>query len=186
MANIAGGYDVNAEASGDFDPIPAGDYRAKIIESSIEEISGKENKGRCLKLTWQIETGPYDGRLIWDRLNMWAENMIGKKGDDIGKDISAKVVGIANSQFAAIREATGKMAPQDSTELHHIACTIKIAVKPAEGQYSASNVIKSVKPVGGAAGGAGASNGQQRFTPPANQAAAAQKSSAPWPRRQTA
>ncbi len=186
MVDISGSYDTNAQPSGDFDPVPAGDYRAKIIESAIEDISSKENKGRCLKLTWQIETGPFDGRLVWDRLNLWPENMIGKKGDDAGKDITAKVQSIANSQFAAIREATGKLAPNDTSELEHIPCTIKVAVRPAEGQYSASNVIKSVKP----AGGGGQASGAQRFTPPANGGgrapAAGQSQSAPWPRRQSA
>lgn len=183
MANIAGSYDENAEPSsgGDYDPIPAGEYRAKIIESSIEDVSRSENKGRCLKLTWQIETGPYDGRLIWDRLNLWAENMIGKKGDDAGRDISGKVQSIANSQFAAIREATGKVAPQDSSELHHIPCVIKVSVRPATDRYSASNEVKAVKPAnsGGAVQRSAPAGAATRSAPPP-QTRQAGGGSAPW------
>ncbi len=141
MANLEGSYDPNAEVSADFSPIPTGSYRGKIIESGIEEISKKDNKGRCLKLTWQIETGAYDGRLVWQRLNMWAENM-GPNTD--------KVVTIANSQFASIRQATGKLAPQDSSELHHIPCEIYVGLTKAQPGYNQQNEVRSVKPIAGA------------------------------------
>jgi hypothetical protein len=170
MANIAGAYDPNAEPGGDFDPIPAGDYRAKIIESDIEDVSSRNNYGRCLKLTWQIETGPYDGRLVWQRLNMWAEGM----------NNLDKVISIAQSQFAAIRQATGKIAPQDSSELHHIPCMIRVKVKTdSSGQYSPSNEVTSVKPVDGAP--AGANGAVPKFAAP-QQSAPANSSggSAPW------
>lgn len=173
MANIAGSYDPNAEPSGEFEPVPAGEYRAKIIESEIDDISKTNNYGRCLKITWQIETGPFDGRLIWQRLNMWGENM----------NNIEKVISIAQSQFAAIRQATGKMAPQDSSELHHIPCNIRVKIKnDPSGQYGPSNEVTSVKPVGGAPV---AQNGQQ-FAPPQKQAPAQAGGSAPWRQRQTA
>lgn len=174
MANIAGSYDPNAEASGDFEPIPAGEYRAKIIESEIEEISKRDNKGRCLKLTWQIETGPHDGRLIWQRLNMWGENM-----NNIDK-----VISIANSQFAAIREATGKLAPQDSVELHDIPCMIRVSIRvDPTGQYGPQNEVKGVKPLaagGGQAAGGQVAAAQQRRSPPVS------GGSAPWRQSQPA
>lgn len=142
MANIAGSYDPNAEPNGDFSPIPAGNYRAKIIESEIEAISKRSDKGRCLKLTWQVETGAYDGRLVWQRLNMWAADM-GPNTD--------KVITIANSQFASIRTATGKLAPQDSSELHHIPCEIYVGLTKTTPEYpTPQNEVKSVKAIGGA------------------------------------
>lgn len=172
MANISGSYDQNAEASADFAPIPNNNYRAKIIESSIEDISKNSNKGRCLKLTWQVETGAYDGRLVWQRLNMWPENM----------DNMDKVITIANSQFASIRQATGKLTPQDSSELHHIACDIYVGLSKPQPGYNQQNEVKSVKAVSGATGApapqqrqAPAQN-QQRAAPPANSGGG----SAPW------
>lgn len=174
MANLNGSYDQNAEASADFSPIPNNNYRAKIIESSIEEISSRENKGRCLKLTWQIETGAYDGRLVWQRLSMWPENM----------NNMDKVTQIANSQFAAIRQATGKLTPQDSSELHHIACDIYVGLSKPQPGYNQQNEVKSVKAVGAAP--ASSAPQQRQSSQPQSQQRAAPSSnnggggSAPW------
>lgn len=172
MAQIGGHYDQNAEPN-DFDQLPAGTYRAKIIESEIVDISEKSDKGRCLKLTWQVETGPLDGRLTWQRLNMWPNNM----------DNIEKVTSIANSQFASIRQATGKVAPQDSSELHHIPCTIVVGPQKNNPQY---NEVKTVKPVEG--GGGRVAPGALPQTAPARQPSPgpAANGSAPWPRRQSA
>lgn len=158
MANIAGHYDANAEPS-EFDRIPAGTYRAKIVESEIVEISERQSKGRCLKLTWQFETGTHDGRLFWQRLNMWPSNM----------DNADKVTTIANQQFAAIRQATGKLAPQDSSELHHIPCMITVGPQKNDPNY---DEVKSVKPVSG-------SPVQQRSAPPASGSSSPPPSSEP-------
>src|SRR5690606_11220294 len=109
-------------------------------------------------------------------LNMWGENM----------NNNDKVVSIAQSQFAAIRQATGKMTPQNSEELHHIPCMIRVKVKTdPSGQYGPSNEVTSVKPVGGAPA---QQNGQgQRFSPPAQtKAPNGAGGSAPWRQSQSA
>lgn len=36
MADISGTYDPNAEAQSSFDPVPLGEYRAKIIEVMLK------------------------------------------------------------------------------------------------------------------------------------------------------
>jgi hypothetical protein len=158
MVDISGSYDQNAEPS-QFDRLPAfTDQRAKIIESAVIPISDKENKGRCLNLTWQVETGPLDGRLFWQRLNMWPENM----------DNMDKVVTIANAQFAAIRQATGKLAPQDSAELHHIPCLVSYGPQRKNPDY---DEVKSVKAVERASAGQrpAPAQTQQRQAPAATQ-----------------
>lgn len=170
MANIAGSYDENAEPN-QFDRLPAfADQRAKIIGSEIEDI--KDNKGRCLNLTWQIETGPMDGRLFWQRLNLWFTGPEKKPGE---------VVRIANAQFAAIRTATGKVAPQNSEELHHIPCLVSYGPQKNDPNY---DEVKSVKPIAAAPGGP-APVQQQRQAPAATQRQALPASnssggSAPW------
>lgn len=179
--DLTGSYDEHAEPSGDFSPIPAGTYRARIEEASIEDISRDKPKGRCLKLTWKVETGPHDGRLVWQRLNMWAENM----------NNLDKVISIANSQFAAIRQAVGKTIVNNTDELLQIPCDIYVTVVESAG-YAPQNEVKSVKPAGNPVQQAA----QQRQAPPATQrqsapppqqrAAPANGGSAPWPRRQTA
>lgn len=173
MANLSGSYDQNAQPS-DFDQLEAGTYRAKIIESEIVDITDKADKGRCLKLTWQVETGPMDGRLTWQKISMWAKNM----------DNLDQVISIANSQFASVRQATGKVAPLDSSELHHIPCMITIGPQKKNPQY---NEVKSVKAVAGApASNAAPQQQQQRQAPQASQQQRAPANSgggsAPWRR----
>lgn len=171
MVDISGSYDEQAEP-GSFDRLPAfTDQRAKIIDSDVVDISSKQNSGRCLMLTWQIETGPLDGRLFWQRINLWPENM-----DNIDK-----VVQIANSQFAAIREATGKKTPRNSEELHHIPCLVSYGPQKKNPDY---DEVKSVK----ASSGGSPANAGRRPAPaagnsrPASSAPTSQRS-APWPSR---
>lgn len=166
MANIAGSYDEAAEP-GQYDRVPAGTYRAKIIESEIVDISETKASGRCLKLTWQFETGALDGRLFWQRLNMWFSGPEKTPG---------KVAEIANQQFAAVREATGKIAPQDSAELHHIPCMITIEPQKNNPQY---DEVKAIKAVSGAGASSAPLAPQQRSASPVS-AQSRSSGSAPW------
>lgn len=139
--DIAGYYDEAAEPQADFSPVPAGSYRAEIVESEIEDISKRDSKGRCLKLTWKIVDGEFAGRLIWQRLNMWAENMNNLQ----------KVVEIANQQFASIRDATGVSHPRNTDELHARPCMLTVSVKTdPNGQYAPANEVKRVAGVNAA------------------------------------
>lgn len=162
MANISGAYDPNAEPGGDLDPIPAGKYKAEITESDVEPISKQNNKGQCLKLVWKVCDGEqFAGRLIWQRLNLWPENMNNQD----------KVVSIANGQFASIRKACGVEMPNDSTELHHRPCMVSVKIKKQEG-YNDQNEVSSVAPLNGGSG--------QSAPPAANGQAPAQSGSRPW------
>src|SRR5690606_37986986 len=95
-----------------------------------------------------------------------------------------KVINIANSQFAEIRQATGKLTPSNTQELEHIPCMIRVAVvTDPSGQYDPKNEIKRVSAVGGAsvqnhAPQNSASNGNQQQAQ--RQQASGGGSSAPW------
>lgn len=170
MANIADSYDVNAEPQAPMDVIPAGDYQAQIVESEIADISRNDNKGRCMVLVWKIEGGDFDGRQIWQRLNIWPENMNNQD----------KVVQIANSQFASIREATGVAAPMETEELHFRPCMIKVGIRrDKNGQYPDQNEVKGVYAVQQAAPPQRQAPApqQQRALAPANNSGG---QSAPW------
>jgi hypothetical protein len=139
-----GSYDQNAEpATSRRSRPPTIAPRSSKARSRISRR--RTNKGRCLKLTWQVETGAYDGRLFWQRLNMWPENM--------GPNMD-KVITIANSQFASIRQATGKLAPQDS--FRAASHPLRNLCRPvqADAGFNQQNEVKSVKAIGGAAGSA--------------------------------
>lgn len=178
MANIAGSYDPNAAPSEDFAPVPAGDYVAEIIDSAIEEISRQSAKGRCLKLVWKVNGGDFDGRQIWQRINLWPENMNNVQ----------KVIEIANSQFASIRTATGVQFPNDTSELHHRPCMLRVTVRTdPNGQYAPQNEVKSVaalnaQPAAPAATQPPAQRQAPAQTPPHDpqRAAAPQGQQRPW------
>ena len=160
MVQIAGFYDENAEPSGDFSPIPAGQYVAEIVDSEIVNVSkNDDSKGTALKLTWEIAEGELTGRLVWQRLSMWYN------GND-------KVVQIANQQFAAIRQACGKGVVQDTSELHFIPCRIMVKLKTdPSGQYAPNNEVGSVSALDSGTAFAGAANAGVTHAAPARPAA---------------
>ena len=136
MSNLAG-YNFNAEEvepSSSFDPIPAGWYQAIINNSELKAT--RDGYGEYLSLTLQVIEGQYSNRLVFARLNL--------------KNANDKAVDIARKDLAAICRAVGVMSPQASEQLHDIPLMIKVKVRPASGDYEASNDIGGYKAVEGA------------------------------------
>ena len=135
MNNLSA-YNFNAEEvepSSSFDPIPAGWYTAII--SSSEMKATRDGYGEYLSLTLQVIEGQYENRLVFARLNL--------------KNANDKAVDIARKDLAAICRAVGVMSPQGSEELHDKPLMIKVKVRPASGDYEASNDIGGYKTVEG-------------------------------------
>jgi len=135
MSNLSS-YNFNAEEvepSSSFDPIPAGWYKAIISNSEMKPT--RDGYGEYLSLTLQIIEGQYENRLVFARLNL--------------KNANDKAVDIARKDLAAICRAVGVMSPQASEELHDIPLMIKVKVRPASGEYDASNDIAGYKGVEG-------------------------------------
>ena len=136
MSNLSA-YNFNAEEvepSSSFDPIPAGWYTAIISNSEMKAT--RDGYGEYLSLTLQIIEGQHENRLVFARLNL--------------KNANDKAVDIARKDLAAICRAVGVMSPQASEELHDIPLMIKVKVRPASGEYEASNDIGGYKSVEGA------------------------------------
>ena len=135
MSNLSG-YNFNAEEiePSSFDPIPAGWYQAIISNSEMKAT--RDGYGEYLSLTLQIIDGQYENRLVFARLNL--------------KNANDKAVDIARKDLAAICRAVGVMSPQASDELHDKPLMIKVKVRPASGDYEASNDIGGYKAVEGA------------------------------------
>lgn len=166
MANLGGTFDATqVEPNGDFDPIPAGEYRAMIVDSEIKPSKAGDN---MLKLTWKVDGGEYDGRLVWQNLNVW--------------NSSPKAAEIAQRELSSICHAVGKLNVQDSEELHHMPCLIKVSVRPAEGSYSAQNEVKGIKAADGSKPATGGFGGGGQQPAPAKQQAPANSGggSLPW------
>lgn len=121
-----------------FEPIPAGWYKVIVDESEWKET--RDGSGRYLRLTLTVlcdaaGESTYENRKVWHNLNL--------------KNANQKTVEIAKRQLKALAEACGKPSARNSEELHNIPVEAKISVRPALGEYEASNDVKGYRPVGG-------------------------------------
>lgn len=133
-----------------FDPLPAGWYNAKMIESEIKPT--KAGDGAMLACQFEILDGQFTGRRIFHNFNIENKNPVAVK--------------IAYEQLSALGHVTGVLDIQDSALLHGIPLQIKLKVRPASEQYDASNDISGFRDqhgrdpkdlvAGGAAGAPGA------------------------------
>ena len=96
-----------------FDAIPAGDYEAMVTDSTMKTT--KDGSGQYLELTLEVQAGQFQGRRLWDRININNRNQ--------------KAVEIAQRQLAQLCHATGVLQLQDSQQLHHIPVIMKVAAK---------------------------------------------------------
>ena len=106
--------------------LPEGRYLAQIVASDI--VANKSGNGTRLTLTFKIMAGPLEGRAVFDSVTM--ENQ------------SAQAVDIGKRQLKRLCTAVGAGAIRRSEELHLKPLMITVSVKPGEGQYGPSNVIK--------------------------------------------
>ena len=126
MADL-GGYDPKQVADSDYDALPAGEYKAVIVES--ERKPTKNGAGHLLNVKFQIIDGQYKNRTVFDRFNLWND--------------SEKAKLIAQQQFKKVCEAVNVMSPKDSSELHMKPLMIKLAVTEYEGKER--NEVKGYK-----------------------------------------
>ena len=114
-----------------FEPLPAGWYNARVINSEAKPT--KDNKSGYLQLDLEIIDGEQRGRKVFDRLNLW------NQGDN-----KEKTCEIAQRQLSAYCHATGVFILQDSNQLHGIPLKIKLAIRQSEG-FDPTNDVKAVK-----------------------------------------
>lgn len=116
-----------------YEAIPAGDYESMVTASEMK--STKDGTGQYLELTVEIQSGQFQGRRLFDRLNLSNRN--------------PKAVEIAQKQLAQLCHATGVLQVQDSQQLHNRPIVIKVAVKN-DPERGPSNEIKGYKAKGAA------------------------------------
>lgn len=129
MAYLGQAFDPSTvEPAQDYEPVPAGEYVAMIIDS---EMRPTRTGGEMLSLTHQIIEGEFRGRLVWESLNLVNSN--------------PKTVSIAQGHLSAICHAVGiTQAIQDSAALHNKPLAIRIEVDAQEG-YKPRNRVKAWK-----------------------------------------
>ena len=122
------------EPATSYEPLPANWYKCVITDT--EKKPTKKMTGSYLQLTIEVIEGQHAGRKVFDRLNLDNPNSV--------------AVQIAQSSLSSICRAIDVNNPQDSVELRDKPLMVKLAVKPADGEYGASNDIKGYDAVGGA------------------------------------
>ena len=116
-----------------YEAIPAGDYESMVTASEMK--STKDGTGQYLELTVEIQSGQFQGRRLFDRLNLSNRN--------------PKAVEIAQKQLAQLCHATGVLQVQDSQQLHNRPIVMKVAVRN-DPERGPSNEIKGYKAKGAA------------------------------------
>lgn len=116
-----------------FDPLPAGNYVAQVVESDIKPTKS----GQALNLTFEVLDGAHRNRKVWARLNI--------------KNDSAKAQEIAQAQLSALCHAIGVINLTDTQQLHAKPVRIRVKVRPADGNYAASNDVTGFEAVPGGA-----------------------------------
>jgi len=116
------------DTTNQFDAIPAGDYEGMVTASEMKPT--KDGQGHYLELTIEIQSGQYQGRRLWDRLNLANRN--------------AKAVEIAQKQLAQLCHATGILQVANSEQLHHRPGVSKVSAKNDE-QRGMVNEVKGYK-----------------------------------------
>jgi hypothetical protein len=141
-----------------FEPLPAGWYNVKIVESETKPVAAAGKTGSYLALTLEVLDGTYIGRKIFLNLNLENENPVAVK--------------IAYEQLSAICYVTGQIQCERSEQLHGIPFQAKLTVRDAANGYDASNNVKGFRDQYGRepkelAGGGAPASGAAPATPPA-------------------
>ncbi len=131
MARFDTAFDATGiEPTTGYDVLPAGKYRAQIVESEMRVT--RNGMGQFLWLMLDIIEGPYQGRKLFDQLNLVNSN--------------PQTVEIAQRTLSAICHATGKLQVNDSVDLHLVPMSIQVGVKPPKDGYSEKNTIRYLVP----------------------------------------
>lgn len=113
-----------------YDAIPAGKY--KVVIEDTEQKQTRKGDGSYLQITFVVTDGEYQGRKLWARLNLDNPN--------------DQAVSIARAELSAICRAVNVLKLKDSTQLHDLQLTVKVATKPDKESGEVRNEIKGYEP----------------------------------------
>ena len=130
MSGNLSGFDANTvDPSRGYEPLPAGEYDACVVNSQVK--STKSGNGKYLELELQVINGQFQNRRLFDRLNLW--------------NPSDQAVRIAKGTLSSICHAVGVLTPNDSSDLHNKPLRVKVVVKKSD-EYGDGNEVKAYKP----------------------------------------
>jgi len=126
---------MSVEPQTSYQPIPADWY--KCVITNTEEKPTKKQNGTYLQLDIEVIEGNFAGRKVFERLNLNNPNSV--------------AVEIAQRSLSSICRAIDVPNPKNSSELLDKPLMVKIAIKPADGEYDASNEVKGYDSAGATA-----------------------------------
>mgnify|MGYP006382417075 FL=1 len=127
--------DLPVGQSGNFEPLPAGDYSVTIESADVNPT--KDNSGQYIKMKMKVSGPTHAGRTIFANLNI--------------RNKSPKAEEIGRQQLGDIMRAIGLATLSDTDQLIGGNLVVKLAIKPADGQYEAGNEVKAYKAGNGSA-----------------------------------
>ena len=148
--------------SGNFEPLPAGDYSVTIESADVNPT--KDGQGQYIKMKMKVSGPTHAGRTIFANLNI--------------RNKSPKAEEIGRQQLGDIMRAIGLATLSDTDQLIGGSLVVKLAIKPADGQYEAGNEVKAYKALSGSVPPAPAFS-----APSAPPAAAPTGSAPPWAKK---
>lgn len=160
-----------------FEVLPPGKYRAQIVQSEMQPT--RQGDGQMLCLEFDLLDGPYQGRKLWERLNLVNRNQT--------------TVEIAQRQLSAICHAIDRIQVTDSEQLHFRPMLLTVVVEmdkrdedlPVD-QRRKQNRVKGYARASGAAAASAATVARPSLPPAATAptgsrtAAATAPASPPW------
>ena len=109
----------------------------QVVDSSVDDT--KKLDGKILKLMIRVMNGPFEGRILWERLNISNPN--------------ATAQGIALRQLAQLADAVGLAEVSDSEQLHGRPFRGTIGIREDKsGSFPPQNVITKYRSAGGSPG----------------------------------
>ena len=127
MANL--NFDASqVDPQNTYEPLPAGDYLCMIVDSDVKPT--KAGTGHYAQFTLQVLEGQYQGRMIWDRINIHNQNATAQE--------------IGQKQLSALCHAVGVLQVQDTTQLHDKPVVVRLGLKD-DRQYGPQNEVKGYK-----------------------------------------
>ena len=120
------GADEYAVADNDYSPIPEGIYEARV--ERVETRPTRDGTGKRLLLLFRIIGPSHVGRTVLVGLNV--------------VNRSEKAQSISRRQLAQLLDAVGLPGERDMSQLVDRECAISVVIRPAEGEYEASNDVK--------------------------------------------
>lgn len=136
MADLGGTFDSDkVDPATPIVPLPAGWY-AMAIKASEKKVSKANEQNSYLQLDLEINENYHPklkGRMCWARLNLWNAN--------------AQAADIAQRELSAICRSVGVPKVSNSEQLHGRPMSVRVAYRPAKGDFGEGNEVKGFAPL---------------------------------------